>query len=185
MTDIGKHVAIRKLYEASLSLERLSASPEQTATAILIMDASQAVDALVNEVNRMQRVSIMVDFILLAAQQLRAACEPFRCDTFGCDTPESDALDKACAAVDRVVEVGLLETAKKTRDTEIAAAVARENERIARIVEKDYLDDDFPATNDDTENDAPSFVAQSVRRRIAAKIRSRPTPGAAKEESES
>lgn len=72
------------------------------------------------------------------------------------------------------------------KDAEVAAAVAMENERIARLVEKDYLDDDFPADNDDTEDDAPSHVAQSVRRRIAKKIRaSRPTPGAAKEDATS
>lgn len=59
----------------------------------------------------------------------------------------------------------------------VAAAVARENERIARIVEKDYLDDKFHTA------DRPNFVLTEARRRIAEKIRaSRPTPGAAKEE---
>lgn len=58
----------------------------------------------------------------------------------------------------------------------VAAAVARENERIARIVEKEYLDDKFHTA------DRPNFVLTEARRRIAEKIRaSRPTPGAAEE----
>ena len=48
MTDINKHPTLRKLYETSLSLERLPASPEQTATAILLADANRAVDALID-----------------------------------------------------------------------------------------------------------------------------------------
>ena len=77
----------------------------------------------------------MADFILLAAQQLRAAVEPFRCDTFGCETAETDALDKACAEVDRVMDAGLLEAAKKSRESALAAAVQAEREAILSRLE--------------------------------------------------
>lgn len=118
MTDIIKHIALRalrKLYEASLSVERLPSSSELTAAACLIEDASRSVDALVNEVNRIQNVAIMSDFIFMAAQELREAVEPFRCDTFGCETTQSERLDKACAALDRVRGNGLLKAAKETQ----------------------------------------------------------------------
>lgn len=135
MTDINKHPALRKLYEAALSLERLPASPEQTAAAILLADASRAVDALVDEVNRIQNVSIMSDFTFMAAQELREAVEPFRCDTFGTETPESERLDKACTALDRVHTNGLLKAAKDAEIARLKAEVARvtaQRDRLAK-----------------------------------------------------
>ncbi len=112
--------------------------------------------------SKTEHLSIMADFILLAAQQLRAAVEPFRCDTFGCETAETDALDKACAEVDRVMDAGLLDAAKKSRESALAAAVQAEREACARAVAEEF-----------SANNADSRRAQSCALRA---IRSRPAP---------
>ncbi len=80
-----------------------------------------------------ERVPITAEFVFLATEQLRAAVEPFRCDTFGCETEDTIKLDKACAEVDRVLEVGLRKAAAKSREAAIASAVQAEREACARL----------------------------------------------------
>ena len=164
MSDINKHPVLRKLYEVALSLERLPPSPEQTTTAILLSDAASDVNSLVDEVRRTAHVGVMANFTFMAAEELRAAIEPFRCDTFGCETPESQRLDKACASLDRVHTKGLLRAAQEYRAFLDLPSKPTEAETIEKcaLVAEEYADGDC-----DGEEDARRAV-YTVERKIRA-----------------